>query len=769
MPSKRIKWDNLTRGVSTQAPAKREPGTLSSASNAMMREQRGLEKRDGTRLILAGDTTGGELNVTNPTQDKFVQWIDRDDDEKFGMLIDPQNSTTARAEVFTLVTRSAEAPGDKMTLTDASAYLDYIGSSAVDVHLQFTATTIADSTILLNRNQTTALTGSAKTYIDGAAGNIRDTTNANNETGWSCLPQPPVTTTTVTNGVPATTNSAALYYTQDDDLGWPSGWYAATSSTQAPWYERIETEGANSRLDETKLPVKIDFDGTDFAVTLPGWEPRYSGDSFTNPGPSILTNPFGSAALAVKDLCFFQSRMWLAGEEFVDSSQTNDFFNLWQQSQALLVDSDPVRVQTQGDAVTTVDWLVPTDYGVLAMTRGNRQFFIASGEGAMTPQTATVLPAGSYRSVDYIRPVTLGSAVYFGSEQNLSNTVWEYTFDQQRQAAVAREITDTIEGYIPKNIKNIRVSEQNQMLFVTTTGEPTSLYVCQMAADGGNRTQTAWFKWTLNCTKILDVNVVQSDLYLLLERDSKVWLERINLDTPSNDDDAYDYLSADMGFAVRLDQKVSSVDITAAYDAGTGTTTWTIPHTNHPVDTVVLGQGFDQDWSGGAQRWRGRVLKDNLTIDRTDGTTTTVKVTGDYTTNLNGDAAGVWLGKEYEMRARLNEPFERREGEVQYGVMNLRTAMLRVTDTGSFRVEVTPFDRNVVTTTFSSIKVGQYTLGEALILADDEFHFNILGSASSTIVELVNDSPYPSRFDSLELTVTTNPYKRDPSRGVNRG
>ena len=72
-------------------------------------------------------------------------------------------------------------------------------------------------------------------------------------------------------------------------------------------------------------------------------------------------------------------------------------------------------------------------------------------------------------------------------------------------------------------------------------------------------------------------------------------------------------------------------------------------------------------------------------------------------------------------------------------------------------------------TTFSSIKVGQYNLGEALILADDEFHFNILGSASSTIVELVNDSPYPSRFDSLELTVTTNPYKRDPSRGVNRG
>ena len=95
--------------------------------------------------------------------------------------------------------------------------------------------------------------------------------------------------------------------------------------------------------------------------------------------------------------------------------------------------------------------------------------------------------------------------------------------------------------------------------------------------------------------------------------------------------------------------------------------------------------------------------------------------------------------------------------------------MLRVSDTGAFRIEVTPYDRATVTTDYITVDVGQYILGEPLILADDEVHFNVLGASHNTKVELVNDSPYPSRFDSLEYVVTMNPYKRDPSRGVNRG
>ncbi len=767
MPTQRIVWPNLTEGISTQAPAKRKPGSVATALNTQMREQRGLEKRDGTKLVIAGDTAGGNLDVTNPTNEKFVHWIDRDDDERFVMLIDPANTGVARAEVFTLADRTSEVPGDKMTLTDASSVLDYVATGSLDAHLRFSSTTVADTTLLLNRTTSLALSGPAKTYLDGAAGDVRDSSNANNVTSWSDLPQPPTTTITVTDGVPSTDDSAGIYYTQDDDLGWPSGWYAATSSTQAPWYERIITEGADSSIDDTTMPIQIEFDGSAFGVSSPAYTPRFSGDSFTNPGANLLARPFGSP-IAASDLCFFQSRMWLAGDEFVDSSQTGDFFNLWQQSQALLVDSDPVRVQTQSDTITTVDWLVPTDFGILAMTRGNRQFFIASN-GAMTPTTATVLPSGSYRSVPYIRPAKLGSSIYFGSEQNLSNTLWEYRFDQQRNSAVADEITKSVEGFIPKSIRNIRVSEQNQMLFVTTDGAPSSLFVCQMSLEDGARDQTAWFQWELDCDSIVDVNVVQSDLFLVLRRGGKIWLEKVNLDTPSNDDDGFDYVSADMGFAVRLDSKLSSTDITAAFDAAAGTTTWTIPHEDHPVDTVVLGQGFDQDWSGGSQRWRGRIIKDTLTIDRNAAGTTTVTTVGDYTQNLNGDAAGVWLGKSYDMRAEMNEPFVMGESGPQYGVMQIRTGMLRISETGAFRIEVTPYDRATVTTDYITIDVGQYILGEPLILADDEVHFNVLGASHNTKVEFVNDSPYPSRFDSLEYVVTMNPYKRDPSRGVNRG
>ena len=768
MTTQRIVWPNLTEGISTGAPDKRPPGSVTSAVNTQMRKHRGLEKRDGTSLILAADTVGGELNVTNPTNPKYVHWIDRDDDERFIMLIDPANSGTDRCEVFTLVDRSPESAGDKMTVADANSVLDYLDGGSLAAHIRYSSTTLADTTILLNRTATLALTGAARTYKDGSGGNIRNKSNTNNVTSWSTLPQPPISTISVTDGIPSTDNSVAIYYAQDDDLGWPSGWYAATSTNQAPWYQRIVTEGSNSQIDAGTVPIRVDFDGTQFAVSTPKWTPRFSGDSFTNPGPNLLSRPFGTPTKAA-DLAFFQSRMWLAGDEFVDSSQTGDFFNLWQQSQALLVDSDPVAVQTQSDSITTVDWLVPTDYGILAMTRGNRQFFIAS-QGAMSPTSASVLPAGSYHSVPYIRPAKMGSSVYFGSEQNLSNTIWEYRYDPNQGTSLASELTTTVEGFIPKAVRNIRVSEQNQMLLVTTDGDPSSIYVCQMSFDSGQRSQTAWFKWELECDSIVDINVIQSNLFIVLRRGSKIWLETVNLDTPSNDTDAYTYVSGDMGFSVRLDQKLRSSDITTTYDAIAGTTTWTIPHENHPVDSVVLGQGFDVDWSGGAQRWRGRVLKDTLTIDRTAAGTTTVTTVGNYTQNLNGDPAGVWLGKSFEMRVEMNEPYVGggQEG-TQYGVMQIRTGMLRISQTGAFRIEVTPYDRATVTTEYITIDVGQYLLGESLILADDEVHFNVLGASHNTKVELVNDSPYPSRFDSLEYVVTFNPYKRDPSRGASRG
>ena len=752
MPSQRISYASLTKGVSTLAPHERPFGTVASADNTTMRPDRGLEKRSGTELI-------SELAATSKTANKYVHWVDRDDDEKFAILVDPLASGTDRVEVFTLVeytdtdavSPTTYSPGDKLPLVDDDDVADYLALGDGDPYLRYSSLTVADSTIFLNREVECSLTGAAITYSN-TQGNIRNKSNTNNKNAWSDFPQPPGGTAS-----PGATTDEYIYYAQDDDLGWPSGWYAAVSTSQAPWYERIRTEGSYSLLDASTLPVQLAFDGKEFSLQYPDWIPRFSGDNFTNPGANVLARPYGKP-IVIKDMAFFQSRMFLGGDEFVDSSQAGDIFNFWQESQAILVDSDPVRVQTQSDAITFIDWMLPTDSGLLILTNGSRQFLLTSN-GALTPTASILMPVGSYNTSSTIRPVKLGSSVYFGTERN--NALVLYSMSSEGGQVRTDEITTSLEGYIPAPIRQMTVSEQNQMMFILSDAEPGSVYVAQKTQQGHS-----FMRWTFNGDQILSVKAYNSYLYMVIRRDNRLWLERVNIDIPVFDDDGLDYFSTNMGFAVRLDQRVSSQGVYAD-----GTTTWTLPYANAGVDTVVLGQGFDVDYNDGAQqRWRGRVLKDNLTITN-DGDTTVISVPGRYDQNLNGDTAKVWIGKSYEMNVRLNEPFlssKTDESPASYGIVHMRTGMVRLTDSAAFTVRITPYDRSPVTRDFFTVQVGMYTLGEPLILADDEFHFNILGAANNTKVEFLNTTPYPSRINSFDMVVTHNDYKRDPSRGTYR-
>jgi hypothetical protein len=755
MPSQRLRFPSLTSGVNTKAPHERLPGTVAVADNTMMRVERGLEKRSGTEFL-------SELLATAKTADKYVHWIDRDDDEKFVVLVDPNASGTNRIEVFTLVEYTDTSdppvtyqPCDKLPLVDDSSLADYLSFGDDEPYLRFSSLSVADSTIFLNRQYASSLAGAAITYTN-SQGNIRSKANNNNVNAWSDLPQPPAGT----RSGEATTDEY-IYYAQDDDLGWPSGWYAAVSTTYAPWYKRIRTESSFSLIDESTMPIQLKFDGVTFSLVTPDWSPRFSGDNFTNPGPNILARPYGQP-IKIRDIAFFQSRMFLGGDEFVDSSQASDIFNLWQESQSILVDSDPVRVQTQSDAITLIDWLLPTDSGLLILTNGSRQFVLTSN-GAMTPTASVLTPVGSLNTSPNIRPVKLGNSVYFGTERN--NALVLYQMSSQQGGVTTTEVTESVQGYIPGPIRQMTVSEQNEMIFFLTDAEPGSIYVAQKSGE-----RHAFMRWTFNGDQILSVKAYNSYLYMVIKRDNRLWLERINIDVPVYDDDGLDYLSQNMGFSVRMDQRVSVQGVYAD-----GVTSWTLPYADAGVDTVVLGQGFDTEYNGGAalQQWRGRIIKDTLTIENV-GDTTVISVPGKYDTNLNQQPAQVWIGRSYEMVVQMNEPFlpgNTEGGQVapDYAIIHMRTGMIRLTDSAALTVKITPYDRPTVSRDFFTVQVGMYILGEPLVLADDEFHFNILGAAHNTKVEFTNNTPYPSRINSLDLAVTLNSYRRDPSRGTYRG
>lgn len=786
MSAVRIPLGGLTDGVSTRPMPLRGPGTLASAVNVMMRRARGLEKRPGTTLVKA-PTAGYNLDITNPTQTKFYHWIDRDTDEKFLVVVDPANAGVARVEVFTLVVRGTgagtagnEAAGQKMTLSSTSVAgndpLDYIAASGTtSARHRFRALTVTDTTIITNRDVTTGTSGAAIDYKKSdAATLIRNVglATSNNLASWNSFPQPPTGTCAA-----GTTSSDYIYYARDDDLGWPSGWYRASSTTTPPWYTRIRTEPANSIIDYTKWPVQLKFTGGAFVLSFPAWSDRFSGDSFTNPGPQITSG--ASAPHKIRDTCFFQSRLWFGAYEFVDSSQIGDVFNLWNNSYVTTSDSDPINVSLQSDAVTTIDFLIPFDGGLVALTRGSRQFEIRS-QGAMSPSTVSILPSTSYQTVDYCPPTKLGSQLYFAGERSGSMLIYEYQFQADRASNLATDITAEVEGYIPIRGWTIQASTVNDMLFILSTSDVEAIYVNQASWQEGRATQRAWMRWLRECPAVHACHVMASTLYILTQRDGgKLYLETRNIDLPVDDDSSETPTtingyagSGDMGFDLCLDAKSTYQGV---YSAVANTTTWTVPYQDSEINRVVLGQKFDCDYefpvgTFNEQRSKGKVLiptteGGNLTIT-VGGGATTIVAPGNYATNGHGDNAKAWVGIGYEMRVRLNEQFVRDQNGIPTpGRVQLKHLMLRLAGTGEARVEITPQGRDLITFPYVNDQVGTFNVGEGLDVPDyEEFNLPCLCRASDSIIEIVSDSVFPCRIVGGEFRAVFVADRYDPTR-----
>lgn len=786
MPAIRLPLTSLTDGVRTTPMPDRSPGSIRAGSNLLMRRVRGIEKRPGTQIVKS-PVANYRLDVSNPTQNKNYVWIERSELDRFVCILDPANAGDARMQIFTLATRGTGAgtPGNEiagqaivLTVTNhpvgGENPLDYIstGSSPAAVQRRFRAVTVSDATIITHRGRVPALDGSDITYEKEDASDIRDKANSNNVQSYNDLPQPPTGT-----AAPGDLQNDFIYFTQDDDLGWPAGWYRASSTTTPPWYTRIRTESANSLIDYTTFPIRLDFVGTGFTVYHPTWPDRYSGDSFTNPGPQVASGDFG--AKPIRDLCFFQGRLWFGGGEYIDSTQIGDVFNLWNQSYVTVTDRDPVNVSLQGDTAGLINWMVPFDGGLVILTFGDRQYEVKS-QGAMTPSTVSLLPTTNVQAVETCAPTKMGNQLYWCGEQNDSVVVWEYIFQEDRSSSVASNITAEVEGYILTRPFFLRSSSQNEVVFLRNSSELRTIYVCQMQWREGKAAQRAWSKWTF-ADDIMDFQVMGSVMYLIVKRNNQLYLETLWVDLPSDDDDGLTPTtvngysgSGDMSFAVRLDSRGS---YQGSYNAGTNETTWTIPYEDENIDRVVLGQMWDANYefppASGIffeQRRKGKVLTPDteggvLEITVGGGTTTIVTL-GNYATNGNGDNAPCWIGVSFEKRAILNEQFARDEnGQAVQGLVQLKHLMVRLAGTGYLRVEVTPQGRDMIPFEYVKDLVGQAVLGEGLTLPEyDEFNLPCMGSAYKTQIDLVNDTPFPSRVIGGEFKALFVPSKTDPRR-----
>lgn len=769
MPVVPIRIPNLLGGVSRVSQSLRSTNEVEEMDNVELDPVRGAQKRPGSQFIV-GEGVRSELTVSDPTNDLHFFWIDRAEGERFIGIIDPIATDLDKViQIFDLngVEQAIEGDGDddgsSSVLSDAENALlrSYLANGVGDLRRRLVSVTVEDATFLVNRTVITALKGGAITYRLIDLSLVRNQSNIQNKPAWSEFDQPPTDITPVIPDLtgPGNIDSNSIWYARDDDVGQPTGFYWAVSGTQPPWFERIRTEGALSIVDEDTFPVRLDFDPSvspPFVLRPVTWIDRLSGDSTLNPGPSFIGN-------AISDLVFHQDRLFFLSGEAVVSSRAGDVFNMWINSHILLNDADPIDQRLLGNRTSIIDFGFSFQDALILLTRGSRQVELRAN-GPLAPSTAFLSNTTSLFGVEYVRPTSLASRLYFMGERDFANIVYQYAYDPNSFSNVAEEITTRVQGFIPAEASIITASEAHQQLFIITDAETNVIYIYRTVEENGQTVMRAWYRWEFDSgNEILTIQVFDDFLFVLVRRDSLIHLERIPLGTPQQDTDNASGPIQTLGYNIPIDRKST---VTGVFTLATDTTKWTLPFVDSTIDELILGPAWDQDDPGDPENPQ-RLASTRFTLPELRvtivGDTTELEVDGQFATNILGDAAVAFAGRSFNKRIRLSEIFFRdQQGIVIQGNLQLMTSVIRHRDTGFYALEVTPTKRSTQVHEFVPVRVGSSDFNASILDTFGEFQPRVLARSRGSIIEITNDKPVPSSIVDIEFRAEFVPFAKSP-------
>ena len=483
--------------------------------------------------------------------------------------------------------------------------------------------------------------------------------------------------------------------------------------------------------------------GTTF--TLPLWGERTVGDLVTAPNPSFVGNK-------INNVFFFRNRLGFLSDDNVVLSRVSEFFNFFPETVLSVIDSDPIDVAASHTKVSILKH-AKTMGQELILFSDQTQFVLSASSDALTPKTANVNVATEFENDTNSIPVSSGRSIYFLIKKGLFAGVREYVTMEDLTIKEAADITIHVPKYIPANIFKMAVSTNEDVLVLIGTDNPNKLYINRwLYGEKGQKILNAWSTFILNSNKtILNVDFIDTDLFLVVRNSNNVTsIEKLPFES--------NFTETNADFEFHLDHKLteSSTDVSVAYVASTNTTTWTLPYRTYAQMAVVgrhLASGETSTFisapnTSAINLSAGQVI--STTTTNTDGSTLTITATGDYRLSK------VIIGEPYEMHyrfsaQRLTEQVSGGSGEFISGRLQLHHFYIKFENTGFFKVEVTPENRDTSTHKFTGNLLGaaSSTIG-SVNLETGTFRVPIMSRADRVDIDIKNNTFLPTKLNSAE-------------------
>ena len=524
---------------------------------------------------------------------------------------------------------------------------------------------------------------------------------------------------------------------------------------EGQWEESVEA-GIPFKFDYDTMPhvlirqadgnfrfARVDGDtytisGTTY--TLPKWGERTVGDLDSAPNPSFIDGK-------INNVFFFRNRLGFLTDDNVVLTRVSEFFNFFPETVLSVIDSDPIDVGASHTKVAILKHAV-TMGEQLVLFSDQTQFVLTSSSDALTPKTANVVVATEFESSDQAQPVGSGSSIYYLTKKGSFAGVREYITQENVAIKDASNITVHVPRLIPSNIFKLAVSTNEDVLVLLGTDNPNKLYINRwLYGDGFKKVLNSWSTFTFNSAKsIKNIDFVGTDLFMVVEEAKGTTLEKIPFEA--------EFIEPNAEFEFHLDHKVTeaTTGVSIAYNSSTDVTTFTLPYRLNATMSVVgryLANSETStfvDTQGNTKTLKpGQVVQ---TTNTTNGSTSTITANGDFRNSK------VIIGEPYLMHYRFSQQRlteGANAGEMISGRLQLHHFYIKFEDTGFFRVEVTPENRDTSTHKFTGRLLGASSAAIGQInLETGTFRVPIMSRADRVDIDVKNDTFLPTQLSSAE-------------------
>ena len=496
------------------------------------------------------------------------------------------------------------------------------------------------------------------------------------------------------------------------------------------WRETVQKD-IQYQIDAATMPYTLIHEVDDtFTFKAVDWNDRICGDEETSFDPSFVGSQIAS-------MFFYKNRLgFVAGENFM-LSEINEYFNFWRTTVTQIKDSDVVDSRASDINVSILKQAVLFNKSLILFS-DQTQFEIPS-DAAMTPSTVRCDVVSKFESLTDVSPLNAGKVINFlFSRENYVGMKELFVSNSNALVMESEDISSHVPAYIPAGAFSMSISTLEGVSAILTDGDTGSVYVYKTAWKDEKKVQSAWFRWNfddntnLECT-VLSADFIGSVLYLLIQRNGQVFMEKLRL-LPNRVDDFCNYVTF-------LDRRITDEDlVSATYNGVTGQTTLTLPFNITSTKMVVVTRSIE-DNTGLLDVGRQAQL-----VSATVGQPTII-VTGDFSTNP------LWIGQRIFAKADLSKIYVREQnGKIEpANKLQLLKGVVRYSDSGAFIVRVTPEGRSPSDYIFTGRIVGDINnvLG-VVALRSGQFPFSILSNNERVTISILSEAFLPFKVTSVE-------------------